>query len=258
MAMSAAEGAGFGDWLRTTLDDVGRTPAQLARHLGVERAQVTAWLNGRARPTADQCGRLATALGVSTRAALSWAGYRGALADEPRAASAIAAPATSPRARRSSGAPPPGGGATTAPIARSEPMPVSDEGPVASAVPLPLAGAFAEPPGVVVAAGGDAPAATTPPAAGELPDPARRRRSARPTVRPAPAVVVATPPPPPAPPSPERLASLRALADDLETLATAYAHLQAEVTRLRAENDDLRAVIARARAVLDEDAAPLP
>src|SRR3712207_8511831 len=90
--MASRDGTGserdttFGDWLRAALREAGSNPAQLARHLGVTTVRLTAWMDGRERPTSEQCDRIASALGVPSRTVRAKAGLRAARVEAPTAA----------------------------------------------------------------------------------------------------------------------------------------------------------------------------
>jgi transcriptional regulator with XRE-family HTH domain len=288
-ATAAPRDMAFGDWLRGQLQAAGRTAAQFARFLGVPTGDIVGLLAGRRRPTAEECERIAGALGIPARTVKQRAGLAGRAAPPPPAPPATAAPA-----------------AATAP-ASDEPATLSTpaatpltEAPATPAVPapraLPAAGrrtaraATAAAPIPATrhpAAGGPhdgprhdpvteegeamakadlrviegtgvtgeaAPAVgldtnDTPAAAPNAPGPARPARPAR--RRQAPSAVAQPAPPPPIA---ERL---RALADELDRDEAGWGALRAEVERLRAEkaalaaeNASLRAQIARIRAVL--------
>jgi transcriptional regulator with XRE-family HTH domain len=242
MSTTTGRDTTFGDWLRATLADGGRGPDQLARYLGLDRGRITRWLNGRERPTPEQCERLATGLGVPARTVLTRAGHRAT----PTIAAARPVEATAPPAPQSTNGP-----ASPPPSTRSDAMSAPDD--VATAKP-----ATDEP---------AAPEEPAPPAPAAAP---RRRRPSRPAARVARADQAAPPaasaPPafPPAP-APERIAALRVLVDELDAMVAAYRQLQSEHERLRqecgrltAENEHLQAQIERVRAALALDSAPRP
>jgi transcriptional regulator with XRE-family HTH domain len=242
----------FGDWLGAQLKEAGGNRAQLARYLGPDGRLLAGWLAGRERPTAEACERIAAALGLPTRTVLTKAGLRPERAVATIAASESAAVAPPPDAR----------GAT--PRSENAMSPAGD-----AALPLPLLDGGDGGNGVGGVADNPDPASAASTGAEVVRRTPRRRRTRRP-----PAVAgeadeqpsIATPiaelsPTVPAPPRPspmlERIAALRALADDLERAARDQQRLSEENEQLRQERDRLAEANRRLQAQIDHVRAAL-
>ena len=52
----------FGNWMQSQINDRGWTQRELSRRSGVSQAQISNFINGSRKPTADACQRLAQAL----------------------------------------------------------------------------------------------------------------------------------------------------------------------------------------------------
>jgi transcriptional regulator with XRE-family HTH domain len=223
----------FGDWLRSRLRQIDSSPAQLARHLGTTTVEVEAWLAGRRPPTAAQCERIGSLLGVPARQVRRLAGVGTAAtvgASDPPAV----APRASERAafERSGNADAP----------RMVMAPLMDERKALAIPTEPVVVgsglAATAPVDAAPGPGGTSTATVKPPP--ERPARSPRPRRERPTAEP-----VA---PPPAPLiRPEQIAALRALADELVEAGQTHEERRAEVERLRAECARLEAENARLR-----------
>ena len=233
----------FGDWLRAALREAGSNPAQLARHLGVTTVRLTAWMDGRERPTSEQCDRIASALGVPSRTVRAKAGLR---------AARVEAPTTAPPAEPTIDTATPGSAAMSPtdgrPAATNRTdditaLPPDEPGPEAAAPPVAAESPPAEPPPTELSPAESPPAAPSPAEvtaagpepAGQTPPRAPRRRRAAPSS--AARAAVEAPPPPLL--DPERIAGLRALAEELEQATRTHEELRAENERLRQECERL-------------------
>jgi RNA polymerase primary sigma factor len=62
--MSAQQGEAFGPWLGRQLRRAAKSQAELAKHLGLTRAAVSAWITGRAEPREEVKRQIAEFLGI--------------------------------------------------------------------------------------------------------------------------------------------------------------------------------------------------
>jgi transcriptional regulator with XRE-family HTH domain len=236
MAAPAATGGeeGFGDWLRGRLRQIDSSPAQLARHLGTTTVEVEAWLAGRRAPTAAQCERIGSLLGVPARQVRRLAGVASSAA-----VGASDPPVVAPRAGERVAVEGPGHAVDTgmAMGPRAHPR----EAVVAPTEPAAMGS------GVAVAAADAAPGPGDTSTPAVTPPPERPARSPRPRrQRPAPEPMGPSAPSAPLI-RPEQVVALRALADELVEAGRAHDEQRAEVERLRAECARLEAENARLR-----------
>ena len=216
----------FGDWLRTSLRQIGSNPPQLARHLGVRTTLVSAWLSGREAPTAEQCERIGSVLGVPARLVRRRAGLWTLRVAETTDGGDEAP--SMPDEERSDVV-----------VTEDEALPQADEALEAATTETPAAAVQVEMP-------------AAPPVEEQPARPARRRRTT-----PARQAVAPEPQRPTTLLDPARPVGLRALADELEAAEQAHQAVQAEVERLRGEcarleeeNRRLQEQFDRVRAVV--------
>jgi transcriptional regulator with XRE-family HTH domain len=227
----------FGDWLRGRLRQIDSSPVQLARHLGTTTVEVEAWLAGRRAPTAAQCERIGSLLGVPARQVRRLAGV-GAAATLGTSDPPAVAPRTSERAAVERPSNTDDQRMVMAPLLDEREALIPPTKPIVVGSGLAVAA-------TVDAASGPGETSTlavTPPAEPPVRPSRPRPRRERPTPEPV------EPPIPPAPLiRPEQVAALRALADELVEAERAYAELRAEIEHLRAERARLEAENVRLR-----------
>ena len=221
----------FGDWLRGRLRQIDSSPAQLARHLGTTTVEVEAWLAGRRAPTAAQCERIGSLLGVPARQVRRLAGVASSAA-----VGASDPPVVAPRAGERVAVERPGHAVdkemALGPRAHPRAAVVAPTEPAAMGSGVAVAAADA------AAGQGDTstPAVTlTSERPARSPRPRRERPAPEPVAPPTPLI------------RPEQVAALRALADELVEAGRAHDERRAEVERLRAECARLEAENARLR-----------